>query len=111
MAELNTVHLTLPAATDDLRKLQIGTVAYLSGRIFTAREGVYKRAIEDGAGMPAARDALGLATSTARRRRASMPTAATPSAPSPPPPRSASRNGSTAGSNSPAATSSSARAE
>jgi len=61
MAELNTVHLTLPAATDDLRKLQIGTVAYLSGRVFTAREGVYKRAIEDGAGMPAARDALGLA--------------------------------------------------
>ncbi|MGE5779528.1 MAG: fumarate hydratase C-terminal domain-containing protein, partial [Hyphomicrobiales bacterium] len=61
MAELNTVHLALPAATDDLRKLQIGTVAYLSGRIFTAREGVYKRAIEDGAGMPAARDALGLA--------------------------------------------------
>src|SRR5882724_5289017 len=58
---LETVHLTLPAATDDLRKLQIGTVAYLSGRIFTAREGVYKRAIEEGAGMPAARDALGLA--------------------------------------------------
>src|ERR1700730_3280395 len=58
---LETIHLALPAATDDLRKLQIGTVAYLSGRIFTAREGVYKRAIEDGAGMPAARDALGLA--------------------------------------------------
>src|SRR5246127_4570404 len=58
---LETIHLSLPAATDDLRKLQIGTVAYLSGRIFTAREGVYKRAIEDGAGMPAARDALGLA--------------------------------------------------
>jgi len=97
MAELNTVHLTLPAATDDLRKLQIGTVAYLSGRIFTAREGVYKRS--------------GSPTSTARRRRRSMPTAATPSAPSPPPPRSASRNGSTAGSSSPGATSSSARAE
>src|SRR5262249_45187122 len=61
MAELNTVHLALPAATDDLRKLQIGRVAYLSGRIFTAREGIYKRAIEDGAGMPAGRDALGLA--------------------------------------------------
>jgi len=61
MAELNTIHLALPAATDDLRKLQIGTVAYLSGRIFTAREGAYKRAIEDGVGMPAARDALGLA--------------------------------------------------
>src|SRR5262249_13683251 len=61
MAELSTVHLALPAATDDLGKLQIGTVAYLSGRIFTAREGAYKRAIEDGAGMPAARDALGFA--------------------------------------------------
>src|SRR5258707_12362483 len=58
---LETIHLSLPADTDDLRKLQIGTVAYLSGRIFTAREGVYKRAIEDGAGMPAGRDALGLA--------------------------------------------------
>jgi L(+)-tartrate dehydratase beta subunit len=61
MAELETVHLTLPASTDDLRKLKIGTVAYLSGRVFTAREGVYKRAIEEGAGMPAGRDALGLA--------------------------------------------------
>ena len=58
---LETIHLSLPAATADLRKLQIGTVAYLSGRILTAREGAYKRAIEDGAGMPAARDALGLA--------------------------------------------------
>ena len=57
---LETIHLALPAATDDLRKLQIGTVAYLSGRIFTAREGAYKRAIEDGAGMPAGPDALGV---------------------------------------------------
>ena len=61
MAELKTVHLELPAGTDDLRSLEIGSVAYLSGRIFTAREGAYKRAIEDGAGMPASRDALGLA--------------------------------------------------
>src|SRR5215510_2482659 len=58
---LETVQLKLPASTDDLRQLKIGTVAYLSGRIFTAREGAYKRAIEDGAGMPAGRDALGLA--------------------------------------------------
>jgi L(+)-tartrate dehydratase beta subunit len=35
--------------------------ANLSGRVFTAREGAYKRAIEDGAGMPASREALGLA--------------------------------------------------
>jgi L(+)-tartrate dehydratase beta subunit len=57
---LETVQLALPAGTDDLRQLKIGTVAYLSGRLFTAREGVYKRAIEDGDGMPAGRNALGL---------------------------------------------------
>src|SRR6266511_675920 len=60
MATLKTIHLDLPAQTDDLRNLEIGSVAYLSGRLFTAREGVYKRAIEDGVGMPAGKDALGL---------------------------------------------------
>ena len=60
MAALKTVRLKLPATIDDLRKLEIGTVAYLTGRIFSAREGVYKHAIEDGAGMPASKEALGL---------------------------------------------------
>src|SRR5437667_10293746 len=60
MSDLKTVHLDLPARTDDLRKLEIGSVAYITGRVFTAREGVYKRAIEDGAGMPAGKDTLGL---------------------------------------------------
>jgi L(+)-tartrate dehydratase beta subunit len=60
MAELKTVHLDLPASTADLRKLELGSVVYLKGRLFTAREGVYKRAIEDGAGMPAEKDALGM---------------------------------------------------
>ena len=58
---LKTVHLSLPASTEDLRKLEIGSVVYLTGRVFTAREGVYKHAIEDGAGMPASREVLGLA--------------------------------------------------
>jgi L(+)-tartrate dehydratase beta subunit len=57
---LKTAHLRLPASTDDLSKLEIGTVLYLTGRVFTAREGVYKRAVEDGAGMPASRETLGL---------------------------------------------------
>ena len=61
MAALKTVVLKLPATTDELRKLEIGTVVYLTGRIFTAREGAYKHAIEDGAGMPAAKEALGSA--------------------------------------------------
>src|SRR2546430_13042938 len=60
MAELKTVHLDLPASASDLRNLELGSVVYLKGRLFTAREGVYKRAIEDRAGMPAERDALGI---------------------------------------------------
>jgi L(+)-tartrate dehydratase beta subunit len=60
MDALKIVELKLPARSEDLRGLEIGSVAYLSGRVFTAREGVYKRAIEDGAGMPASRDALGV---------------------------------------------------
>src|ERR1700735_5493403 len=60
MTDLKLVHLDLPARTEDLRQLEIGSVAYLTGRVFTAREGVYKRAIADGAGMPAGKDALGI---------------------------------------------------
>ncbi len=58
---LKTVHLQLPASTEDLAKLEIGTVVYLTGRIYTAREGVYKRAVEDGAGLPAPPEELGTA--------------------------------------------------
>ena len=38
MADLKTVHIDLPARTEDLRQLEIGSVAYLTGRVFTARE-------------------------------------------------------------------------
>ena len=57
--EIVTTHLDLPASTADLRKLAIGTVVYLTGRVFTARERVYQHAVEDGAGMPAGPDVLG----------------------------------------------------
>jgi L(+)-tartrate dehydratase beta subunit len=50
---LRTIHLKLPASADDLAKLQLGDVVYLTGRVHTAREGVYKRAIEDGVAIPA----------------------------------------------------------
>jgi L(+)-tartrate dehydratase beta subunit len=61
MAQSNiiTTHLDLSAATVDLRRLALGTVVYLDGRVFTARERVYQHAIEDGVGMPASREALG----------------------------------------------------
>jgi L(+)-tartrate dehydratase beta subunit len=50
--ELTITTLRLPASREDLAKLAIGTVVYLDGRVFTAREGVYKRALEDGHGLP-----------------------------------------------------------
>jgi L(+)-tartrate dehydratase beta subunit len=60
MSEILTAHLDLPATTSDLRKLAIGTVVYLTGRVFTARERVYQHAIDDGAGMPAGQQTLGV---------------------------------------------------
>ncbi|MDJ0944453.1 MAG: fumarate hydratase C-terminal domain-containing protein [Kiloniellales bacterium] len=50
---LKTVRLKAPVATADLKGLEIGTVVYLDGRVFTGREGVYKKAIAEGAGLPA----------------------------------------------------------
>ncbi len=44
---LKTARLTLPVETKDLVGLEIGTVVYLTGRVTTAREGVYKMAVED----------------------------------------------------------------
>lgn len=61
MSELRTIDLKLPASTEDLAKLRLGDVVYLTGRVFTAREGVYKRAVEDGAGLPASREEMGSA--------------------------------------------------
>ena len=58
---LKTVQLSLPATTADLAKLEIGNVVYLSGRLFTAREGVYHYAVEEGHSLPAGPDALGRA--------------------------------------------------
>jgi len=59
MGDLQRVDIKLPATSADLRKLEIGSVAYLTGRLFTGREGVYKHAIENGAGMPAPPEMLG----------------------------------------------------
>jgi L(+)-tartrate dehydratase beta subunit len=56
---LKTVHLRVPASTQDLATLELGTVVYLTGRIFTAREGVYKKAVEEGAGLPAPPSEIG----------------------------------------------------
>ena len=48
----NTVRLKVPVTPDDLAGLKIGTVVYLDGVIYTAREGVYKKVIENGEALP-----------------------------------------------------------
>ncbi|MEL7542693.1 MAG: fumarate hydratase C-terminal domain-containing protein [Pseudomonadota bacterium] len=60
-SSLKSVTLNLPATRDKLIGLELGTIVYLTGRIFTAREGVYKRAVEDGHGLPASREDMGSA--------------------------------------------------
>ncbi len=54
--ELTVRRLTLPADPDDLAALEIGDVVYLTGTIFTGREGLYKRVVEEGHALP---DGLG----------------------------------------------------
>ena len=56
---LKTVRLKTPVAAADLEGLEIGNVVYLDGRVFTGREGVYKKAIAEGAGLPADPGELG----------------------------------------------------
>ena len=48
----NTIRLKVPITPDDLAGLKIGTVVYLDGVIYTAREGVYKKVIEKGEALP-----------------------------------------------------------
>ena len=56
---LKTVRLTTPVETADLAQLEIGNVVYLDGRIFTGREGVFKRAVQEGHGLPAPPEVIG----------------------------------------------------
>ena len=46
------VRLKVPVTAEDLAGLKIGTVVYLDGVIYTAREGVYKKVIENREALP-----------------------------------------------------------
>jgi L(+)-tartrate dehydratase beta subunit len=52
-AERKTVRLKLPARHEDIAALEIGSVVYLDGLVYTGREGVYKKVLEEGAELPA----------------------------------------------------------
>lgn len=51
-SERKTVRLKLPVRPRDLKDLAIGSVVYLDGIIYTAREGVYQRVLEQGETLP-----------------------------------------------------------
>lgn len=49
---LKKISLNVPVTTEDLKDVEIGDVVYLNGVVYTAREGVYKRVLEDGESLP-----------------------------------------------------------
>jgi len=49
---MDEVHLTTPVGSDALGRLALGDVVYLSGALYTAREGVYRKVVEQGEELP-----------------------------------------------------------
>jgi len=45
--QMNTVRLSCPVCPEDLRQLTLGDLVFLDGVIFTGREGVYKRFLDE----------------------------------------------------------------
>lgn len=50
--EIKVFHLNLPATTEDLSTLELGSAVYLNGVVYTAREGVYKKVLENDVPLP-----------------------------------------------------------
>jgi L(+)-tartrate dehydratase beta subunit len=55
---MDEVHLTTPVTDDAIARLKLGDVVYVSGALYTAREGVYRKVVDQGAGLPPAVKAL-----------------------------------------------------
>ena len=49
---LAQVELKIPAAPEDLAKLAPGNVVHLDGVVYTAREGVYRKVLDEGTALP-----------------------------------------------------------
>ena len=50
--DIKVFHLNLPAKQEDLEKLEIGAAVYLNGLVYTAREGIYKKVLDEGIPLP-----------------------------------------------------------
>jgi len=46
------IRLTLPASAEDIAKLELGAVVYLDGVVYTGREGVYRKVVDEGEPLP-----------------------------------------------------------
>jgi L(+)-tartrate dehydratase beta subunit len=51
--QMDEVHLTTPVSAEAIRSLKLGDVVYLSGALYTAREGVYRQVVDKGLPLPA----------------------------------------------------------
>ncbi|KAB7604295.1 fumarate hydratase C-terminal domain-containing protein [Verminephrobacter eiseniae] len=56
---MKVFHLQLPATTADLALLELGAAVYLNGLVYTAREGVYKKVLDQHSALPVDLAALG----------------------------------------------------
>ncbi len=50
--QMDEVHLTTPVSPEAIRSLKLGDVVYLSGALYTAREGVYRQVVDKGVALP-----------------------------------------------------------
>ena len=55
---MDEVRLRTPVGDADLAALKLGDVVYLDGILYTAREGVYRRVVDEGVDLPAGVRAL-----------------------------------------------------
>ena len=51
--QMDEVHLSTPVSAEAIRLLKLGDVVYLSGALYTAREGVYRQVVDKGLPLPA----------------------------------------------------------
>jgi L(+)-tartrate dehydratase beta subunit len=49
---LREVHLVTPVSDTAIAQLELGDVVYLTGVLYTAREGVYRKVVDEGHGLP-----------------------------------------------------------
>ena len=49
---LERIDLDLPAKPDDIARLKPGSIVYLNGIVYTAREGVYDKVLKNGVSLP-----------------------------------------------------------